>query len=351
MIVTRTPFRVTLGGGGTDLPSYYERFGGFVLAMAIDKYMYVAMNPPLVDRKIRVKYTKSETVDRPEELNHELVREALIRHGILSRMEISSIADLPSGTGLGSSSAFLVGLLTAIRAYRREPCALGELAEEACAIELQTLRKPIGKQDQYLAAFGGITVLDIARDGRVEVRVARTNTASLADFTANTHLYWTGVARSTPAVLRDQDAAMRDESSPEHAVVRDALHRIKEIGHKVVEAFEAQEYDEFGRLMDEHWRCKKELSPKIAIPGIDALYAEIKQRFGVLGAKLSGPGGGGFLMVYAPKKHRELTEFMDRHGLSRMHYDLEFEGSKVISNTSSSSSGLLDHGPVPDEGP
>ncbi len=170
MILSRSPFRVTLGGGGTDLPSYYDRHGGFILAMGIDKYMYVGINPPLLDRKIRVQYTRSETADHPDQVQHELVREALKRHEIYSRMEISSIADLPAGTGLGSSGCFLVGLLAALRCYRQNQCSLQELAEEACAIELDVLKKGIGKQDQYMAAFGGLTVLEIATDGRVSVR-------------------------------------------------------------------------------------------------------------------------------------------------------------------------------------
>lgn len=342
MIVSRTPFRVTLGGGGTDLPSYYSKHGGFVVAMGIDKYMYVSINAPAIDRKIRVKYTKSEAVDHPDQLQHELAREALKRHDIFSRMEIASVADLRAGTGLGSSSCYLVGLLTAIRSYKRELCPLQDLAEEACDIELRTLGKGIGKQDQYLAAFGGVTVLDIGTDGQVDVRRAKINPGSIGDFVANTQLYWTGVRRSAPELLRDQDEAMRSEESPTHEVVQDSLHAIKDIGYQTLEALESENYDEFGRLMDVHWERKKRLSPRITIPGIDDLYREIKERFSVLGGKVSGAGGGGFFMVYAPEKHAELRAFMAKAGLERMPYRIEHEGAKIVSNTARST-GLLDH--------
>ncbi len=343
MIVSRTPFRVTLGGGGTDLPSYYEKHGGFLFAMGIDKYMYVAMNPPAIDRSIHVKYTKTETVEHPDQLQHELVREALKRHGIYSRIEIASIADLRAGTGLGSSSCYLVGLLTALRAYTRQPCSLQELAEEACDIEINILEKGIGKQDQYMAAFGGMTVLEIAKDGKVDVRGAKINPSSITDFLANTQLYWTGVRRSAPEMLRDQDDAMKSDSSPAHDVVEESLHGIKEIGYQILAAIESENYDEFGRLMDQHWELKQRLSPRISLPGIEELYRELKERFGVLGGKLSGAGGGGFFMIYAPKAHAEVAEFMSRAGMERMHYRLEFEGSKVISDSSRNSLGLFGH--------
>ena len=345
MILSRSPFRVTLGGGGTDLPSYYTKHGGFLLAMGIDKYMYVGINPPLLDRKIRVQYTRSETADHPDQIQHELVREALKRNEIYSRMEISSIADLPSGTGLGSSGCFLVGLLNSLRSYRRNSCSPQDLAEEACSIELDVLKKGIGKQDQYMAAFGGLTVLEIARDGAVTVRQLEIDRSGLADFVANTHMYWTGVRRSAPVVLKDQDIAMKSESSPSHEAVQECLHGIKETGYGILEAIESQNFDEFGRLMDVHWSYKKRMSAKISIPGIGELYEEIKTRFGVLGGKVSGAGGGGCFVVYAPEKHTELTRFMEGHGLVRMHYQVEIEGSKIICNSSGSSRNL-DHSPT-----
>lgn len=330
MILTRSPFRATLGGGGTDLPSYYERHGGFVFSMALDRYMYVAINPPGMDTKIRVHYTKSETVDHPDQLQHELVREALLRLNILEKMEISSMADLRAGMGLGSSSCYLVALLKSLRAFKREPVGLQELAEEACDIEINRLKKPIGKQDQYMATYGGVTVLNIAKDGSVAVRSAKINNATLIDFIANTHLYYTGIRGSVPEILRDQDTAMRQDTAPSHDVVQGSLHGIKELGYATLEAIESENYDEFGSLMDKHWQFKKRMSSRISIPGIDELYSEIKKRFGVLGSKVSGAGGGGFFMVYAPKHHAELDEFMVRHGLTRMHYGVDWEGAKIL---------------------
>ena len=203
MIVTRTPFRVTLGGGGTDLPSFYRRHGGFIFAMGIDKYMYIMLNPPTVDNKIRLHYSRSEIADDIDELQHELARDALRLHGIRNKIEVSSMADLPDGTGLGSSSSYLVGLLTALHHYRREYVPLQVLAEEACHIELDVLGKPIGKQDQYMAAYGGLTVLDIDRDGSVQVRSVGGSPAAHSAFVANTHLYYTGLRRSAVDVLRD----------------------------------------------------------------------------------------------------------------------------------------------------
>src|SRR5437588_277584 len=180
MILPSTPFRVTLGGGGTDLPSYYREHGGFIFAMGIDKHMYIMINPPTIDRKIRLHYSQSETTDNVTYLRHELAREALRLNGIQDKMEISSMADLPAGTGLGSSSCYLVGLLNALHHYRRDHVSLDKLAEEACHIELEVLRKPIGKQDQYMAAFGGLTILEIATDGSVDISSAELGSSSLA---------------------------------------------------------------------------------------------------------------------------------------------------------------------------
>ena len=281
-----------------------------------------------------------------DQLQHELAREALKRYAIMSRIEVSSIADLPAGTGLGSSGCYLVGLLHALRTYRGDLCSRRQLAEEACEIELETLHKGIGKQDQYMAAYGGVSVLDIAPDGRVEVRPCRVNGATLPDFIANTMLFYTGVRRSAPEMLQEQDRAMRQPDAATHEVVQSSLHAIKEIGYAIQEAIEAENYDEFGALMHQHWERKKSLSAKITIPGIDALYDEIRQRFGVLGGKVSGAGGGGFFVVYAPSQHAELNTFMAQAGLQRLPYAIEFEGTKIISNTVSSGMPCANHDAV-----
>jgi D-glycero-alpha-D-manno-heptose-7-phosphate kinase len=349
VIVTRTPLRITLGGGGTDLPSFYEKHGGFVFAMGIDKYMYIMVNPPTVDSRIRLHYSRSETVDHVDELQHELAREALRLHGIRNRMEISSMADLPDGTGLGSSGAYLVGLLTALHHHRREFVSLQAIAEEACHIELDVLGKPVGKQDQYMAAFGGLTVLDIARDGTVAVRHVASSSSALSAFVANTHLYYTGQRRSATDVLRDQDEAMRQagqrgrEDQPEGVVslrpaaVPDALLRIRDLGHRILETVESEAYDDWGLLLHEHWCSKKRLSTRVSLDRVDALYEHVRTEYGVLGGKIAGAGGGGFLMLYCPSDHRRLERFMLEQGMPRLHYAVEHEGAKVVANLRSMS--------------
>jgi D-glycero-alpha-D-manno-heptose-7-phosphate kinase len=332
VIVARTPFRVTLGGGGTDLPSYYGEHGGFIFAMGIDKHMYLMVNPPTIDRKIRLHYSRSETVDHVAQIRHELAREALRLHGIEDKMEISSMADLPAGTGLGSSSCYLVGLLNALHHYRRDYVALDRLAEEACYIELEVLAKPIGKQDQYMAAFGGLTVLEIARNGGVNVRSIELGGGPAATLIANTHIYYTGVSRDALAVLADQNAAARGKDGADHARVVDSLHQIKALGRRILAAIEAEDFDGWGKLLDDHWRHKRRLSAKISFSRIDQLYDHVKARFGVLGGKVIGAGGGGFLMLYCPAGHKRLEAFMLANGMPRLHYNIEREGSKVLAN-------------------
>ncbi len=343
MIVTRTPFRVTLGGGGTDLPSFYEKHGGFIFAMGIDKYMYIMLNPPTLDRKIRLQYSRSEMVDHVDDLQHDLAREAFRAYDIEQAMEVSSLADLPAGVGLGSSSSYLVGLLTALREYRRIPGPPQEISEEACRIELEILRKPIGKQDQYMAAFGGLTVLDIAKDGTVAVRRARVSSATIFDLVANTHLYYTGVQRSAIDILAEQDAAMRAGAGPASPPVAESLIRIKDIGYRILEAIEEENFDRFGELLDDHWQSKRRMSSRITFGRVDEIYDTVRERFGVLGGKIIGAGGGGFLMLYCPGQHRALTDFMERHGMPRLRYTLEFEGAKAVANLFNSQRIGIDH--------
>lgn len=328
MIVTRTPFRITLGGGGTDLPSFYRKHGGYILAMGIDKYMYVAINVPYADRKLRLHYTQSETVDHVNNLNHELAREALKKHGIMDAIEIASVADLPAGTGLGSSSCYLVGLLNAIRAYLRRPADAETLAEEACHIELDVLKKPIGKQDQYMAALGGLTELHLSSDGSVRVERISLPSYAIGEFLANTHLYYTNVQRVTTEILGEQAAALTAERS----VVEDNLLRIREIGYEIGQALRDADFDAFGRLMHEHWVAKKKLSGRVTVPEVERLYEYVRAEYGVLGGKVAGAGGGGFLMLYCPRNGERLTRFMESEGMSRLTYNAEFEGSRVAMN-------------------
>lgn len=330
MIVTRTPFRVTLGGGGTDLPSYYSRHGGFIFAMGLDKYMYVAVNRPVVGHHVRLHYSEAEVVEHVSQLKHELAREALKLHGINDTFEVASIADLPARTGLGSSSCYLVGLLNALHHDRRHYVSLQALAEEACHIELDILKEGIGKQDQYMAAYGGLTVLDIESDGRVSVRQLAPSSSDIAEFVAHTHIYYTGAQRDAREVLTDQNQAMQRKDSVDHARVADSLHRIKDLGHRILEAIEGNNFDRWGQLLDEHWQNKKKLSNKISWSGVDEIYDEVRSRFGVLGGKIIGAGGGGFLMLYSSREHAQLERFMAGRKMPRVHYTVEPEGTKVV---------------------
>ena len=330
MIVTRTPFRVTLGGGGTDLPSYYSQHGGFIFAMGLDKYMYVMVNRPVVGRVIRLHYSQAEVVNHVSELRHELAREALRAHGVEHSFEVGSIADLPAGTGLGSSSCYLVGLLNAMHHDRRDYVPLQKLAEEACHIELEILKQPIGKQDQYMAAYGGLTVLEIARDGNVTVRQLTASSGDIADFVAHTHIYYTGAQRDAREVLADQNQAMQKKTGVDHTRVAESLHRIQELGRTILEAIETSNFDRWGELLDDHWQAKKKMSDKISLSAVDEIYDEVRTRFGVLGGKIIGAGGGGFLMLYCPRHHADLERYMNMRGMPRMHYTIEPEGTKVV---------------------
>jgi D-glycero-alpha-D-manno-heptose-7-phosphate kinase len=330
VIVTRTPFRVTLGGGGTDLPSYYEKHGGFIFAMGLDKYMYVTVNRPMVGHAVRLHYSHSEVVDHVDELRHDLAREALKAHGIEHSFEVASIADLPAGTGLGSSSCYLVGLLNALHHDRRDYVPLQALAEEACHIELNVLKEGIGKQDQYMATYGGLTVLEIEKDGKVAVRQLTPSSGDIADLVASTHIYYTGALRNAKEVLVEQNVAMQHQESVNHQRVSDSLHRIKDLGYRILESIEASNFDQWGRLLDEHWQNKKQLSNKISFGKVDRIYEEVRANYHVLGGKIIGAGGGGFLMLYCSKFHTKLEQFMYENGMPRMHYTVEPEGTKVV---------------------
>ena len=334
MIITRTPFRVTLGGGGTDLPSYYEQHGGFIFAMGLNKYMYVCVNRPIADTKVRLHYTQAEEVETAAELKHELAREALLRHGFNDRVEISSLADIPAGTGVGSSSCYLVGLLTALRAHNRDYIPLQDVAEEACDIELNVLKKGIGKQDQYMATFGGMTILEIAKDGKVAVRNANLGESALADLIGNTHIYYTGRRRDTVEVLDEQNKAMKQAKVEPKAqnTVQDSLTAIKDLGYKILEQIETQNFDGFGESLHQHWMYKRRMSKKISNAEWDKLYDEVRSDYSVLGGKIIGAGGGGFLMLYCAKNPTRLEKYMADRGMPRVQYGVDYEGSKVVAN-------------------
>ena len=325
MIITRTPFRLTLGGGGTDLPSFYEQSGGFLLAVGIDKYMFINLNTPVIDDKIRVRYTKSEMVDHVDQVEHTLAREAMKRFGLVKGVEIVSLADIPAGTGLGSSSCYLVGLLNALRALMQKPLSPQQLAEEACYIELDILKKPIGKQDQYMAAFGGLTSLTIDRDGGVVVERLPVGAELVEALENNLLLFYTHGTRDATAILARQDGAARKKDRQ----VVGSLKEIKDIGLEIRDEIVKGNLRRFGELMDAHWQMKKQLSHGITNPQIDAWY-ELARRNGAIGGKISGAGGGGFLMLYCEDDKRRLRETMRGAGLRELNFRFEFEGSKVV---------------------
>jgi D-glycero-alpha-D-manno-heptose-7-phosphate kinase len=334
MILTRTPFRVTLGGGGTDLPSFYEKHGGYVLASAIDKYMYVALNVPFADRLVRLHYTASETVEDAGSLKHELAREALLRHGLRTTVEVASLADLPAGTGLGSSSCYLVGLLNAVRSYLELPATAEILAGEACDIELGVLRKPIGKQDQYMAAYGGLTELRIDKSGNVTVERLQLPAHAIAEFVSKTHLYYTHIRRDATDILAKQDAAMRaTPASPSSSpAVEASLLEIKDIGEMIGNAFRAADFDRFGELMHAHWLAKRRLSRDVTVEPMERLYDLLRQDYGVIGGKVVGAGGGGFMMLYCRDGGKALTSYMASQGFERLNWTVDFGGSRLTTN-------------------
>jgi len=325
MIITRTPFRITLGGGGTDLPSFYSEHGGFVLAVAIDKYMYLNVNTPILDDFIRVQYSKTEIVNHADQVQHTLVREALNFFHIENGIEIVSMADIPSGTGLGSSSCYLIGLLNALHTLTRTPVSTQELAEEACHIELERLKKPIGKQDQYMAAFGALTALDIAKDGKVKVSHPQVSTELVNTLESNLMLFYTGAARDAVGILQQQDGATRKKDK----VVVASLHEIKDIGIEIGDAVMRGNLYRFGELLDVHWQSKRRLSGGVSNPQIDAWY-ELAKCNGAVGGKICGAGGGGFLMLYCEQGKAQLREAMRGAGLLELNFRFEFEGSKVV---------------------
>lgn len=326
MIVSRTPLRLPLGGGGTDLPSYYSKYEGSLISVALNKYMYVIVNRNF-DNSIKASYRKIEVVDELEKLEHPLAREALRLTNVTSGIEIFSMADVPGNTGLGSSSAYTVGLLNALYTYRHRHVSPQVLAEEACQIEIDILGEPIGKQDQYLAAYGGLTRLDIARNGKVAVSNPAISPGALEQLESNLMMFYTGQQRSASDVLREQDSSTKNDES---AVVEN-LHQIKEIGNKIYGALEDGVVDRIGPLFHQHWTAKRKLSGKVSNGAIDELY-NLGLENGATGGKLVGAGGGGFIVFYCPEEKAKLRAAMQKKGAAYFPIRFDFEGSKIIFN-------------------
>jgi D-glycero-alpha-D-manno-heptose-7-phosphate kinase len=324
MIITRSPLRISLGGGGTDLPSYYREHSGFLIAAAIDKYVYITLHQTFVPELI-IKYSKLERVLTVDEVEHPIIREALRMVGVEApSLEITSMADIPAGTGLGSSGSFTTALLKAFHAHKKNLVHPAELAEQACQIELEKLGEPIGKQDQYIAAYGGITCFKFMPDGQVEAWPLKISEETLYDLEDNLLLFFTGYARSASKILKDQD----DKSKQSDKAMVENLHFVKNLGQQSQAALQSDNLDEFARLMDVHWQRKKERSPSMSNQDINAWY-DCAMANGALGGKIIGAGGGGFLMFYAKDKAR-LRHAMREKGLTEVRFRFDFEGTKIL---------------------
>ena len=327
MIISRTPMRIPLGGGGTDIVSYSSRFGGFIISAAIDKYSFITVHPRPLDSRIRASYSQTEIVRTADEIKHNLIREALRLTGIRDGVEILSLADVPGGSGMGTSGCFTVGLLNALHRLKGERPSQVELAEEACKIEIEILGEPIGKHDQYVTALGGVTCLEIDPSGAVKSYPARIHPDVMEEFERNILLFYTGIARSASEVLAEQSKATDDDDS----IVLASLHRIKEIGWEVKKALEAGDLNRFGRLLDDHWQVKKRLSDKVSSGQIDQWYAAAREN-GALGGKIMGAGGGGFFMLYCEDNKARLRKTMAEQGLIEMRFRFDFQGTTVMLN-------------------
>ncbi len=323
MIITRTPLRISIGGGGTDLPSYYEKFGGFVISAAINKYVYISANT-MFQPGYLVKYAKTEHVDTYDDIEHDLIREVLRYLKVEPYLEIVSIADVPAGTGLGSSGSFTVGLLHALYAHRRVHIGAEELTRTACAIEMNVLGQPCGKQDQHIAAYGGLLCQEYRPDGSVSVTPLKVDEATLRDLDENLMLFFTGYSRSASEVLEDQKT--RSQEGDDEMLAN--LHFIKELGLKIKDVLEKGDTPGFAELMHEHWMHKKVRSAKITNGRIDDLYNHAREH-GALGGKLVGAGGGGFLLFYTHDRRR-LRQAMADEGLREMDFSFDFDGSVVL---------------------
>lgn len=324
MIIVRSPLRVTLGGGGTDLSSYYENYGGFVISAAINKYVYVTLTRPF-EEGIFLKYSKLEAVKSVSEVSHPIIRESLSLLNLSTpQLEITTLADIPSGTGLGSSGSFTVGLLKALYVHRRQHLAPEQLAELACHIEIDKLGEPIGKQDQYAAAFGGLTCFEFEKDGRVNIKPLRVSVETLHSLEDNLMLFFTGFSRSAGTILMDQKV----KSEKKEDEMLQGLHYTKALGYKSRDALESGDIYSFGLLMDEHWQHKRRRSAGMTNSSIDQWYDTAKSN-GAIGGKLVGAGGGGFLMFLADDRDK-LRKAMIGVGLEEVRFTFDFDGVKTL---------------------
>ena len=324
MIIARSPLRISLGGGGTDLPSYYRQHEGFLIAATIDKYVYITLHQTFVEELI-IKYSKLERVTNLDEVQHPIIREAFRMVGVPGPyLEVSSMADIPAGTGLGSSGSFTTALLKALHTYKKNLVHPQQLAEQACRIEIEMLGEPIGKQDQYIAAYGGLTCFKFLRNDQVEAWPLKVNTETLYNLEDNLLLFFTGYSRSASKILKEQD----DKSQHHDQNMEANLHFVKDLGLQSKDALEEGNLRRFAELMNVHWEYKKQRSGSMSNEEIDSWY-KLALENGALGGKLIGAGGGGFLMFYAEDKTR-LRHAMTGTRLREVRFRLDFEGTKVL---------------------
>jgi D-glycero-alpha-D-manno-heptose-7-phosphate kinase len=323
MLITRTPLRITLGGGGTDLPSYYEQFGGMVVSAAISKHIYISVNRTFTDDYF-LKYSALERVDKPHEIEHPIIREVLTAHDIGPSVEIVSTADIPSGTGLGSSGSFTVGLLNAVHSFRLDHASASDLAAEACEIEIDRLGRSVGKQDQYAAAYGGITRFDFAPDGSVQAKRVTMSSHAMHELQEHLLMFFTGYSRAADEVLQDQN----ERTLAADKEMQENLHRTKDLGLQSLAALEQGDTAAYADLMHEHWENKRRRSGSMSNPRIDHLY-DVGRAHSARGGKLVGAGAGGFLMFYADEPRR-LRTAMREEGLEELRFDFDHGGSAVL---------------------
>ena len=325
MIITRSPLRITLGGGGTDLPSYYRENGGFLISAAIDKYVYVTVTRPF-SPGVYLKYSSIENVNNINGVQHPIIRESLkiIINADAPQIEITTLADIPSGTGLGSSGSFTTALVKALSTHEKKILHTAEIAELACDIEINKLGEPIGKQDQYIAAYGGITCFDFCKDDTVIANPLNISEDTLIDLEDNLVLYFTGFSRSAGSILKDQ----KEKSQSNNTDMLANLNYVKELGYRSKELLEKGKVADFGALMHEHWEHKKKRSGGMSNPQIDEWY-ELGLKNGAVGGKLVGAGGGGFLLFYAEDRNK-LRHAMKKVGLEEVRFKFDYEGTKVI---------------------
>jgi D-glycero-alpha-D-manno-heptose-7-phosphate kinase len=327
MIVARSPMRISLGGGGTDLPSYYRNHTGLVIAAAIDKYVYITLHETF-EEKVIVKYSKMEVVERIQDIQHPIIREALKLVDIgVPHLEITSMSDIPAGSGLGSSGSFTTALLRALHGMKHNIVARYELAEQACHIEIDLLGEPIGKQDQFIASYGGITCFTFERDDRVGVTPQRMDSTTLYNLEDNLMLFFTKYTRNASDILRDQDSRSRQG---DQAMIEN-LHLVKRLGYESKAALEAGDLRGFAEIMHVHWEHKKKRTAGMSNGCINQYYEHARNN-GALGGKLIGAGGGGFLMFYTEDKTR-LRRAMHDAGLREVRFRFDFEGCRVLADS------------------